>query len=198
MKKRKVKAPTDRVETLAGILATGLTRAEVHEWTTLPEQDWKLSRSQCDRLVRKARHYLKRQLDMDGAYHLAVSLRRLDDLYALMTQGGNLNGALAVEKARIALLRVTLPRPVPARRIRPGQFGDEARKLLPEALDGLKATIAGANEAARIKAIDTVTKYAKVLDAPPAKTAPAVVSFDAGGLAAPAAPEPDEKSEPPA
>jgi hypothetical protein len=107
-----------RADQVLDLVVAGLTRAQIIKWAR-EKTDWNISDRQIDRLIARAHELLELDAKPHRERELAKAVRRLDMLFARSLQINDFKTCLAVERERIALLKLSDrprrgPMPTPA------------------------------------------------------------------------------------
>jgi len=107
-----------RVDKILDLVVAGLTTREIGQYVD-DKTDWGIGRRTIDRLIARARDVVAEQAEPHRKYALNLALRRLDMLFARSLQINDFKACLAVERERIALLKLSDhprrgPAPLPA------------------------------------------------------------------------------------
>jgi hypothetical protein len=94
-----------RADQVLDLVVAGLTRREIIKWVDT-KSDWKIKTRQVDRLIHRAHEALEKTAAPHRERELAKAIRRLDMLFARSLQINDFKACLAVEKERIALLKL--------------------------------------------------------------------------------------------
>jgi hypothetical protein len=113
-----------RADQVLDLVVAGLTRREIIKWVDT-KSEWKIKTRQIDRLIARAHAALEATAQPHRERELAKAIRRLDMLFARSLQINDFKACLAVEKERIALLKLgdkprrgPLPQPAAALALR--------------------------------------------------------------------------------
>ena len=96
---------TARADQVFDLVIAGLGRREIIKWIE-GKSDWKIKTRQIDRLIAQAHAILEATAQPHRERELAKAVRRLDMLFARSLQINDFKACLAVEKERIALLKL--------------------------------------------------------------------------------------------
>ena len=94
-----------RADQVLDLVVAGLTRREIIKWVDT-KSEWKIKTRQVDRLIARAHEMLEATAQPHRERELAKAIRRLDMLFARSLQINDYKACLAVEKERIALLKL--------------------------------------------------------------------------------------------
>ena len=94
-----------RADQVLDLVVAGLTRREIIKWVET-KSDWGIKTRQIDRLIARAHEALEATAQPRRERELAKAIRRLDMLFARSLQINDFKACLAVEKERIALLKL--------------------------------------------------------------------------------------------
>ncbi|HEY3319594.1 MAG TPA: hypothetical protein VGP72_03855 [Planctomycetota bacterium] len=181
------------------LLIMGLNRREILKWaTTKADPPWTCSPRQMDRYLAAANKRLEAAALPIAKRELSLALQRLNMLFARCMQVTDYKGALAVERARIELLKLS-PDAATSTTLAPITSAEDFRKaesaLLPVMAQALQQTLASRNPAAVAKLVDMLCRHLRIGDEiRPEETGPIRITFDATGLQQKYAAEVDEES----
>jgi hypothetical protein len=94
-----------RAEQVLELVIAGLTRAQIIKWVN-EKSGWGIKTRQVDRLIAQAHELLDQEAQPRRERELAKAIRRLDMLFARSLQINDFKACLAVERERIALLKL--------------------------------------------------------------------------------------------
>ena len=102
-----------RADQVLELVVAGLTRRQIHQWVE-EKGKWEIGPRQIDRLIRRAHDALDQAGRPHREHEFAKAVRRLDMLFARSLQINDFKGCLAIERERIALLKLGSLPPRPA------------------------------------------------------------------------------------